>query len=140
MHCKKDFDTLMEKTALMALATSVDGCPNVRVVNFCYDIKRPGVVYFSTCRDNAKVMEFVKNNNVAFTTIPTEGISHVRVQNAQVKKSSYTANDLQELFVSQIHDFAETLAEIGDELEFYEIHMKSAVITLGYEEQKIINF
>ncbi len=45
-------------------------------------------MYFSTFKDNLKVMEFSKNDKVAFTSVPVEGNEHVRVANATVKKKA----------------------------------------------------
>jgi hypothetical protein len=40
MDCEKAFREILEKTAAIAL----DDIPNVRIVNFCFDEKRPGVL------------------------------------------------------------------------------------------------
>jgi len=140
MNYSKEFNEVMEKTINMALATSVDNSPNVRIVNFCYDAKTPGIIFFSTCRDNLKVSEFAKNSIVALSTIPAEGIAHVRTQNATVRKSSRSLEELKSLFLAQIPDFSETLEQIGDELDVYEVHMKSATIILGYDQQETFTF
>lgn len=140
MDYRKEFNAVMQKTVNMALATSVENVPNVRIVNFCYDIAAPGVVYFATCRDNLKTIEFAKNSTVAFSTIPAEGITHVRTQGATIKKSRHSIKDLKNLFLAQIPDFSETFEQIGDELDVYEVHIKSAKITLGFDQQGIISF
>ena len=140
MDYRKEFNEVMQKTVNMALATSVENVPNVRIVNFCYDIATPGVVYFATCRDNPKILEFAKNSTVAFSTIPVEGITHVRAQGATVNKSTHSINDLKHLFFAQIPDFSETFEQIGNELDVYEVRMKSAKITLGFDRQGIVYF
>jgi uncharacterized pyridoxamine 5'-phosphate oxidase family protein len=137
MNNTQEFNQLMEKTANIALATSVNNIPNVRIVNFCYDVTKPGIVYFSTVRGNSKVAEFEKNDKVAFTTIPAEGFSHIRTTNAIVQKSRLSMDEVKELFLTQVPGFDETLSEIGGLLDVYEIHMKEAIIILGVDQTDV---
>ncbi len=69
MNFLQEFNRIMLSQKELALATSVDNIPNVRIVNFYYNISKKGVVYFSTFSGNPKIEEFAKNNIVAFTTI-----------------------------------------------------------------------
>lgn len=96
------FNRLMTEQRDLALATSIENVPNVRIVNFYYDTSKKGIVYFSTFRDNQKVKEFKQNNRVAFTTIPLSENQHVRVMNAIVKKSDLTIYDLSEFLLKKI--------------------------------------
>jgi general stress protein 26 len=93
MDFLQELNRIMGEQNEIALATCVDNIPNVRIVNFCYDTKKKGVLYFSTFGDNAKVEEFSKNNSVAFTTVPHTGNEHVRATNATVQKSKLTIYD-----------------------------------------------
>ena len=61
------FYEVLATTNLIALATSVKNIPNVRLVNFCYDKKKPEILYFATDRENQKVKEFGVNPQIAFT-------------------------------------------------------------------------
>jgi uncharacterized pyridoxamine 5'-phosphate oxidase family protein len=80
----------MTEQTEMALATCVNNSPNVRIVNFYYDVNRKGIAYFATFIKNPKVKEFSENAIVAFTTIPKNGSEHVRARNAGVVKSYLT--------------------------------------------------
>ncbi|MBP1924431.1 putative pyridoxamine 5'-phosphate oxidase family protein [Sedimentibacter acidaminivorans] len=52
----------MEETNKIALATSLNNIPNVRVVNFCYNHQNKGIVYFSSFRGLPKTLEVSENN------------------------------------------------------------------------------
>lgn len=140
MNHRTTFERLMQVTVNMALATSVSDRPNVRVVNFCYTPETPGIVYFSTCRGNPKVAEFTANSLVAFTTIPVDGVAHVRAQDARVQRSTMPTGVLKALFMAQIPDFSETFEQIGPELDFFEIRMTTATLTLGYDQRETLTF
>ncbi len=128
------FNKIMAEQNIMALATSVDNNPNVRIVNFCYDVEKKGVVYFTTFKDNPKEKEFAKNNIVAFTTIPSSGARHVRVAMANIQKSASTLYDLKDAFVNKVPDYKEVVEMAGDQMVVYEIHFKEASVTLEMNE------
>lgn len=140
MNYTQEFNQIMENTANIALATSVNNIPNVRIVNFCYDVTKPGIAYFSTVRDNPKISEFEKNEKVAFTTIPNEGNAHIRTTKAIVQKSKLPMDDVKNLFLAQVPGFDETLSEIGDLLDVFEIHIKEARIILDVYQEGTISF
>lgn len=138
MDFQKEFARIMTSQKELALATSVNNIPNVRIINFYYNISKKGIVYFSTFVNNLKICEFSKNNAVAFTTIPSTGTEHVRVNNAIINKSNLTIFDLKDEFIKKIPDYETTINEVGDQLEIYEIHFKEATITLDYTESTTI--
>lgn len=138
MDFSQVFNRIMVSQKELALATSVDNVPNVRIINFYYTTSKKGVVYFSTFSDNLKVEEFLKNNMVAFTTIPHTGNEHVRVNNAMIKKSDLTIFDLKEEFIKKIPDYEITINEFGEHLSLYEIHFKEAMVTLDYAQSDTI--
>ncbi|GHT27309.1 hypothetical protein FACS18942_06410 [Planctomycetales bacterium] len=131
---------VLNQTHEIALATSVNARPNVRIVNVCCKAEQPNILYFSSDRTNQKVVEFGENSNVAFTSIPHEGIEHIRSNNAVVRKSQYTINEVKELFLANIPGYDETLNAIGETLDVFEIHIKEAVIVTGFEEPVILRF
>ncbi|MBW9156160.1 pyridoxamine 5'-phosphate oxidase family protein [Clostridium tagluense] len=138
MDFLQEFNRIMVSQKELALATSVDNIPNVRIINFYYNISRKGVIYFSTFSNNSKVEDFAKNNIVAFTTIPTNGNEHVRVNKATIKKSNLTIFDLKNEFIKKIPDYEITINEAGDQLSLYEIHFNQATVTLDYTQSDII--
>lgn len=137
---RMEYERVLDAATEMALATSADGVPNVRIVGFCRVPDCPGTVYFSTDRTNDKVLEFARNDRVAFTTIPKEGTEHVRTRDATVRKSERSIDDMKALFLERLPGFDEVLEAIGDALDVYEIHVREAVVVLGLEEPGRVNF
>lgn len=133
MDFEKEYGRIMSEQVEIALATCVDGEPNVRIVNFCYKENVNGIIYFSTFGDNQKVEEFAKNASVAFTTIPHEGNAHVRVKNGTVRKSNKTIYDLREEFIKRIPDYAMTIEQAGEYLIVYEIEFHTLDVTIDFE-------
>ncbi|MDR0638728.1 MAG: hypothetical protein LBG27_07505 [Spirochaetaceae bacterium] len=115
----------------IALATSVDNIPNVRIVNFCFKKEAPATLYFTSDRENQKVTEFGKNNVIAFTSIPLDDISHTRSIKAVVRKSRYSPDEIKELFTTKIPGYDQTIEIIGESLDVFEIHVKEAAVTTG---------
>ncbi len=64
-----NYKTLMNKSTEIALATSVNNVPNVRIVNYVWDEKTPDTIYIFTEPESTKMNEIAANNNIAFTTI-----------------------------------------------------------------------
>lgn len=132
MDFMKEFNRIMNEQLEVALATSVDNIPNVRIVNFYYDEKNKGILYFSTFKENNKILEFERNNQTSFTTIPQNKTEHVRVRNSVVKKSSLSIFDLKDEFSTKIPGYESTINDVGDYLELYELHFDKATVTLDY--------
>jgi uncharacterized pyridoxamine 5'-phosphate oxidase family protein len=131
MDLLHEFNRIMRDTTNLALATSVEDVPNVRLVNFYYNPENKGVVYFASFKGSAKLLEFSANNKVAFTTVPTGSGEHIRGINARVQKSSLTIYDLKDEFIKKLPDYEMTIAKAGHMLEVYEIHFKEANVILG---------
>ena len=69
MDIKAEFLRIMAEQTEIALATSVNNVPNVRIVNFYFE-PAENILYFSSFKGNDKVKEINANPNVGFTTIP----------------------------------------------------------------------
>ena len=89
MEPKEQLAEVMKNTSLIALASSVEDLPNVRILDIFFDEKQ-NVVVFPTSALSPKVKEFEANDTVAFTTIPQGPEPVVRVQNATVSKSDWS--------------------------------------------------
>lgn len=126
-----EFNRIMRDTTNIALATSVEDVPNVRLVNFYYNPENKGIVYFASFKGSAKLLEFSANNKVAFTTVPVGSGEHIRALNARVQKSSLTIYDLKDEFIKKLPNYEVTIAQAGHMLEVYEIHFKEANVILG---------
>ncbi len=131
MDFKKEFTRIMESAVELALATSVDSAPNVRIVTFYYDDTKDGAAYIATYNQSPKTEEFAKNNKVAFTTIPV-GSDAVRVTNAIIQKSELTVHDLKDKFISKFPGFQATYDYAGPTMAIYEIHFKEADVIVGF--------
>ncbi|MDU4412053.1 MAG: pyridoxamine 5'-phosphate oxidase family protein, partial [Streptococcus sp.] len=79
MNTKTEFLRIMAEQKEIALATSVNNIPNVRIVNFYFDPSE-NILYFSSFKDNDKVKEIEENPSITFTTIPHTGNQHVKAK------------------------------------------------------------
>ncbi|WP_086348116.1 pyridoxamine 5'-phosphate oxidase family protein [Candidatus Enterococcus clewellii] len=131
MNAENMFKEMMAQQQEIALATSVEGQPNVRIVNFLYDPERK-VVYFSTFKGNEKVAELQKNPKVSFTTvIKGDESDHVRVLKGIAKPSEQSLQDLAEAWVAKMPFYAEIIESGAEQLQVYEIGFDQATVISG---------
>ena len=129
MDTLKEFQRIMTTQTDLALSTvGTDGNPNVRIVNYYFNPKN-NVIYFATFKDNEKVQEIEQNQNVAFTTIPKKGNEHIKARGIAIR-SEQTVFDLADCFCNKIPDYKNTIEHAGNLLLLYEIHFKTATVTL----------
>ena len=132
MNMTDEFLRLMRTQREIALATSADNTPHVRIVNFIY-VPEEGRIYFATFADNAKVSEIAANPAVSFTTIPHDGsTAHVRAVGTAVP-STRSIFDLADSFAAKIPGYGETIDAAGDALIVYEIVFRTAAVTVAME-------
>ena len=137
MNMRDEFERIMREQREIALATTTDGLPHVRIVNFYY-APEERCVYFATFKDNEKVVELAANPNIAFTTVPhNDTTEHVRASGRAVK-SAHTVYDLAALFAAKIPRYQETLDAVGDDLILYEITLTEAVVNLDLGKRETI--
>ena len=127
MNTKAEFLKIMSEQTEIALATSVNNVPNVRIVNFYFDPEE-NALYFSSFKENDKVKEIEANPHVAFTTIPHSGNEHVKAKGI-VQKSSKTIFDVAEQFIAKVPNYKNTIAHAGESLVLFEIKFDTAVVT-----------
>lgn len=127
MNTKAEFLRIMSEQTEIALATSVNNVPNVRIVNFYFDPKE-NLLYFSSFKENDKIKEIKANLHVAFTTIPHSGNEHVKAEGI-VQKSSKTIFDVAEQFIAKIPTYKNTIEYAGESLVLFEIKFDTAVVT-----------
>jgi len=134
MDYKKTFYDILEKTTEIALATSVDNMPRVRIVSICHDESRPGVIYFQTNNlKSKKVSDIAQNNNIAFTTTPIgKTIANIRSNESMVYKSKYTFGELKSLFVAEVPEYEEIYNKYADSMTVFEIHVNKAIVVADY--------
>ena len=127
MNTKTEFLRIMAEQTEMALATSVNNVPNVRIVNFYFD-PCENILYFATFKDNDKVKEIEENPSIAFTTIPHTGNQHVKAKGL-AKKSSKTIFDMAAQFIAKIPDYKKTIDYAGESLILFEVRFDTAIVT-----------
>ena len=127
MNTKAEFLKIMSEQTEIALATSVNNVPNVRIVNFYFDPEE-NALYFSSFKENDKVKEIEANPHVAFTTIPHSGNEHVKAKGI-VQKSSKTIFDVAEQFIAKVPNYKNTIEYAGKSLVLFEIKFDTAVVT-----------
>ena len=127
MNIKTEFLKIMAEQTEIALATSVNNVPNVRIVNYYFD-SNENILYFSSFKGNDKVKEIESNPYVAFTTIPHSGNEHVKAKGI-VKKSSKTIFDVDDHFIAKIPDYKNTIEFAGKSLILFELKFDTAIVT-----------
>lgn len=127
MNTKAEFLKIMSEQTEIALATSVNNVPNVRIVNFYFDPEN-NALYFSSFKENDKIKEIKVNPHVAFTTIPHSGNEHVKAKGI-VQKSSKTIFDVAEQFIAKVPNYKNTIKYAGESLVLFEIKFDTAVVT-----------
>jgi len=134
MDYQKAFYDILDKTSEIALATSVDNLPSVRIVSICYDKTRPGIIYFQTNNlKSKKVSDIAKNHHVAFTTAPIgKTIANVRSNNATVHRSEYTFDELKHLFIAKVPEYEDAYHQYAHTMTVFELHVKEAIVVVDY--------
>ena len=127
MNVKTEFLKIMAEQTEIALATSVDNIPNVRIVNFYFD-PAENILYFSSFEGNDKIKEMNSNPYVAFTTIPHSGNEHVKAK-GMAKESSKTIFDVAEQFIAKIPGYKDTIEYAGESLILFEVRFDTAIVT-----------
>ena len=127
MDTKTEFLRIMAEQTEMALATSVNNIPNVRIVNFYFN-PCENILYFSSFKDNDKVKEIEENPSIAFTTIPHTGNQHVKAKGL-AKRSSKTVVDMVEHFIAKVPDYKKTIDYAGESLILFEVRFDTAIVT-----------
>ncbi len=137
MKFQKEFNRIMQEQTAIALATSINNSPNVRIVNFYYDPLKK-VLFFSSFKENRKIKEFSQNKRVSFTTVPVQNNEHVRVSDADVHESEFSVFDFKKEFADKIPDYELIIDHAGDQLILFEIHIKKASVTLDIDKSEVI--
>ena len=127
MNIKTEFLKIMAEQTEIALATSVDNIPNVRIVNFYFE-PAENILYFSSFKGNDKIKEINSNPYVAFTTIPHSGNEHVKAK-GMAKKSSKTIFDVAEQFIAKIPGYKYTIEYGGESLILFEVKFETVIVT-----------
>ena len=133
----------MESTINIALATSVDNQPNVRIVTYGYDPANPKTLYFTTFKGNKKIQEFEQNEKIALIPLLEDPDVLVDTDQVQVRifgsvqKAKKSLDEVASLILKKAPFFAETLTQ-REFLEVYEVVFEQAFITIGMEDARVL--
>ncbi|MDD7795344.1 pyridoxamine 5'-phosphate oxidase family protein [Clostridium sp. 'White wine YQ'] len=131
MDFLKEFNRLMEESKNIALATSKDNLPNVRILSYSYDAQNQGVIYFLTFKGTQKTIELEKNKKVSFTTIPDGTSEVIRVADATVNKCEGDVDKIKSIIIKKFPEQEGLISSSGHILDFYEIKFNEANVILG---------
>lgn len=130
MDITNNFLEIMKKTNNMVIASSdSNNQPNLRTVNFYYSPDEK-ILYFLTLKNSQKTVEFEQNNKVAFTTIPIEGVKHVKAKGI-IRKSQKSVQDLKNKFIEKIPEIKKHFDEGENFMVLYEVSFTKATVTIG---------
>lgn len=133
MDFREEFQNIMKDQKEIALATSIDNIPNVRIVNFYYS-KQSKKIFFASFQQSKKVEEFRVNERVAFTTIPYIEEKHIRGKGI-VKESEISIYDIKSEIVDKIPSYEETINEYGKFLILFEINLDEVDVIVDIENK-----
>lgn len=133
MDYNQAFYNILDEVTEIALASSVNDMPNVRIVSFCCDDSRPGVLYFTSKGASQKVTEFTQNSKAAFATPPIgKTITHIKSNSAEVVKSQYGFHDLKDAFIAKTPEYKDIYLANADNLDVFELRVKEALVVVDY--------
>ena len=129
MDITNNFLEIMKKTNNMVIASSdSNNQPNLRTVNFYYSPDEK-ILYFLTLKNSQKTVEFEQNNKVAFTTIPIDGLKHIKAKGI-IRKSQKSVQDLKNKFIEKIPEVKKNIDEGENFMALYEVSFTKATVTL----------
>lgn len=129
MDIYQEFLRIMGRQRLMALATSLDGQPDVRMVSFSYDPETKAI-YFVTYLESRKVGQIEKNGKVAFITLPAEKIEYVRGEGV-ARPSSRTIEEVAPIFEEKRPGYMEHVRPFRDRMSLFEITFHQVGVVLS---------
>jgi Uncharacterized stress protein (general stress protein 26) len=138
MELREVYEKMMTNITNIALATSVDGVPNVRIICFGYESSTPNKLYFTTYPGKPKVEEFAKNSKVSFILLP-EAKEYAEVRGlGTVKPTEKPLEEIGGLIAKKFPPFEQMLASAKDIMLAYEIEFSEVKITEGLTEPKTL--
>lgn len=136
MDVRQEFLRIMDTQKLMALATSVDGQPDVRMIGFVYD-KVNKVIYFVTYPKSPKVEQIRQNDKVAFTTLPAERIECVRGEGV-ARPSSRTLEEVAPVLEEKRPGYMEHIKPVRDRVALFEIVVDEVRVVLSDKKDHLL--
>ncbi len=133
---KEAFQEALAAAPFIALASSVDDQPNVRLIDTYYDADK-NMLLFPTSRKTPKVAEFAKNEKVAFTTLPNPSGAIIRVQKAHVKETDISLDEIKDALIAKRGGFEHLLGMLSQDPVVYQICFDEALLTVHGQKEVI---
>ncbi|MDR3205567.1 MAG: hypothetical protein LBT41_00475 [Candidatus Methanoplasma sp.] len=127
MENKELLLSALEGTLWIALATSVDGQPNVRLLNVHWDSNRPGVILFPSEKDRKEKSDTEYGNKVAFAGIPSGPGPFVKGVGV-VRRSEVNFEDIKDGLAFRAPHF---MSDESPGFDLYEIVIEKTTLILG---------
>ena len=134
---KEEFQATLAAAPFIALASSVDDVPNVRLMDVMYD-SDTNTLLFPTSRKTPKAAEFAQNGTVAFTTMPSK-TGLIRVQNATVEETDISVDEIKDRLIEKRPHFSHLMKMISQDPVVYRIRFTSGVL-IKHGVQEIVEF
>lgn len=132
-----NFNRILSEAEKIALATSMDNIPEVRIVRAVYDAEQPGVMYISTSEKSPKALSFRENKYVAFTTL---GDEYVRAKEAVVEQVTENTDRLKDYMSEKNPEYKTVFADHKNRL-FFAIRFDTAMVKTAQDaEPQILYF
>ncbi|MTV81759.1 pyridoxamine 5'-phosphate oxidase family protein [Secundilactobacillus folii] len=138
MSTKDTYNNVLEKAANLEVATeTVSGhVPNVRTVNYVYfPNESANTIYFITSKDANKVKEITANNQVSFTTSPSEA-GTVRVTGATATDANDKKDEIFTEMTKRYSDFQMDDQKARDGMQAYGLTFTEAEV-IGADGGKV---
>lgn len=130
MEIMEEYERILKAQNYLALATSIEGTPNVRIVNYYPDPLQQNKLYIRTNKNKSKVKEFQLNPCISFTTIIKDRYEYIRVHNARVVKcEDYQEEGIKSAFLEKDPKFTEKMGKENSPY-LYAIVFEHAFLTL----------
>lgn len=127
----KEYERILKEQPYLALATVMEGRPNVRVVNYYPDLFQKNVLYIRTNKHKSKVTELQENPNVSFTTLIKDRYEYIRVHNARVVRcEDYQEEGIKAAFLAKDPKFIDKMGK-KESPYLYAIIFETASVTLN---------
>lgn len=141
MDMKELFVKYMGDVTNVALATSVDGKPNVRAVSIGFDEATPGVIYFNTFAGSNKAAELKSNPSVTFIPFPDKSDTSVTIRvSGTASPAEIPVERIAELIGRHLPQYGEEIPKMGEHGALFQVKYEQAEISLGMNPPEIITF
>lgn len=135
---KEKFAEILKECRFMALATSDNDVPDVRLMDCLYSEKYPDRIFIVTDINSYKVKQFEKNSNVAVATISKGDHRFIRAIDAQIGRSEVAQEEIWEDIKDKMFWLETVPEEKKKDFVLYEIAIRKAVVQYGAANSSVV--